>query len=84
MGWERFGKVLLVNAVRCCIYKFKFQSRLKIQDSTMQSEEPYINNIQKCSWFLWAWAHLRWTDAKWERGLLSGKSSFQIVTIADV
>lgn len=39
----------------------------------------FINNIQKCCWVLWAWAHLRWTEAKWKGMLGSEESTLQMV-----
>ena len=69
---EHFRKPLSVNTVRRYICK----CNLKLYYA---KQKPFINNTQKRRRLLWARAHLRWTDAKWESVLWSDESTFQIV-----
>ena len=69
---EHFRKPLSVNTVRRYIRK----CNLKLYYA---KQKPFINNTQKRRRLLWAWANLRWTDAKWKSVLWSDESTFQIV-----
>ncbi len=56
---EYFQKPLLVNTIRCAIWR----CQLNLYHA---KRKPYVNMVQKCCHVLWVKAHSKFTFSKWK------------------